>query len=172
MILSRFILLPLQQIFERSSLATDANALNPPDPEHAPNALLLETEADGGSVGVVENADIGVVPNKGFPDTEAPSWSGTPKAGVSVADVDGDAVFALAPKALTVGGLGFTNAKVPNVLLLNADVPEPNVEEPNTDVNFRFANAPKPLEGAATLVFPNDEEAGIVDAAIFPNGLD
>ena len=153
-------------------LDANVNALNPPVPEYAPIAISLEAEADGSSVGVDENADIGVVPNKGFPNTEAPSWDGAPKAGVGVADVDGDAVFALAPKALTVGGLGFKNAKVPNVLLLNADVPEPNVEEPNTDVNFRFANAPKPLEGAATLVFPNDEEAGVVDAAIFPNGLD
>ena len=37
---------------------------------------------------------------------------------------------------------------------------------------MRFANAPKPLEGAATLVFPNSEEAGVVDAAVFLNGLD
>ena len=49
-------------------------------------------------VGVVENADTGVVPNEYFPNTEALSWDGAPKAGV-----DGDAVFALAPKALTVG---------------------------------------------------------------------
>ena len=67
----------------------------------------------------------------------------------------GDAVFALAPKALTVGDLGFVNAEVPNVLLPNADVPEPNVEEPNTDIELRFANAPKLQECAATLVFPN-----------------
>ena len=58
------------------------------------------------------------------------------------------------------------------MLLPNADVPEPNVEEPNTDVELRFANAPKLLEGAVTLVFLNGEEAGVVDAAIFPNGLD
>ena len=58
------------------------------------------------------------------------------------------------------------------MLLPNADAPEPNVEEPNTDVELRFANAPKLLEGAVTLVFPNGEEAGVVDAAAFPNGLD
>ena len=45
-------------------------------------------------------------------------------------------------------------------------------EEPNTDVDLRFASTPKPLEGAATLVFPNDQEAGVADAAVFPNGLD
>ena len=99
-------------------------------------------------------------------------WDGAPKAGVGVADVDGDAVFALAPKALTVGGLGFANAEFLNVLLPNADTPELNVEEPNTDVDLRFANAPKPLEGAPTLVFPNGEEAVVVDAAVFPDGLD
>ena len=81
-------------------------------------------------------------------------------------------VFALAPKALTVGGLAFANAEVLNVLLPNADVPEPNVEQPNTDVDLRLVNTPKPLEGAATLVFPNGEEAGVVDVAVFPNGLD
>ena len=123
-------------------------------------------------MGVVENADTGVVPNENFPNTEAPSWEGALKAGVGVADVDGDTVFTLAPKALTVGGLGFANAEVLNMLLLNAKVPEPIVEGPNTDVDMRFANAPKPLEGAATLVFPIGEEARVVDAAAFPNGLD
>ena len=108
-----------------------------------------------------------MVPNEDFPNTEDPSWDGAPKAGV-----DGDAVFALAPKALTVGGLGFANAEVPNVLLPNADTPEPNLEETNTNVDLRFANAPKPLEGAPTLVFPNGEEAVVVDAAVFPDGLD
>ena len=120
----------------------------------------------------VENTNTGVVPNEDFPKTTAPSWDGAPKAGVSVADVDGDAVFALAPKALTVGGLGFANPEVLNVLLPNADAPESNVEEPNTDVDLRFASTPKPLEGAATLVFPNGEEAGAANAAVFPNGLD
>ena len=153
-------------------LAAGANALNPPDPEYAPNALPLATEAGSGLVGVVENTDTGVVPNEDSPNTEAPSWDGAPEAGVGVADLDGDAVFSLAPKALTVGGLGFANAEVPNVLLPNADTPEPNVEETNTNVDLRFANAPKPLEGAPTLVFPNGEEAGVVDAAVFPNGLD
>ena len=84
--------------------AAETNALNLPDPEYAPNALPPVTEAGGGLVGVVENADIGVVPSEDSPSTEAPSWDGAPKAGVGVADVDGDAVFALAPKALTVGG--------------------------------------------------------------------
>ena len=37
---------------------------------------------------------------------------------------------------------------------------------------MRFANAPKPLEGAATLILPNGEEAGIVNVAVFPNRLD
>ena len=76
-------------------------------------------------------------------------------------------VFALAPKALTVGGLVFTNAEVLNVLLLNAEAPEPNVEEPNTDVDMMFANVPKPLKGAATPDSPTNEEAGVVDAAVF-----
>ena len=58
------------------------------------------------------------------------------------------------------------------MLLPNANTPEPNVEETNTNVDLRFANAPKPLEGAATLVLPNGEEAGVVDAAVFPNRLD
>ena len=133
-------------------LAAGANALNPPDPEYAPNALPLETEAGGGLVSVIENADTGVVPNKDFPNTEAPSWDGAPKAGVGIEGVDGDTVFALASKALTVRGLGFTNTEVSNMLLPNADMPEPNIEEPNIDVNLRFANAPKLLEGAATLV--------------------
>ena len=146
-------------------LAAGANALNPPDPEYTPNSLPLETKAGGGLVGVVENADTGVVPNEDSPNTEAPSWDGAPEAGVGVADDDGDAVFLLVPKALTVGGLGFANAEVPNVLL-------PNVKEPNTDIALRFANTPKPLEGATILVFLNGEEAGVVDAAIFPNGLD
>ena len=101
-------------------------------------------------VGVVKNADTGVVLNEDFLNTKDPSWDGALKAGV-----DGDVVFALAPKALTVGDLGFVNAEVPNVLLPNADVPEPNVEEPNTDIELRFANAPKLQECAATLVFPN-----------------
>ena len=68
-------------------LAADANTLNPPDPEYAANALPLETEAGGGLVGIVENADIGVVPSKNFLNTDDPSWDGAPKAGVGVADV-------------------------------------------------------------------------------------
>ena len=132
-------------------LAPGANTLNPPDPEYAPNALSLETEAGGGLVGVVENADTGVVPNEDSPNTEAPSWDGAPETGVGVADVDGDTVFALALKALTVGSLGFANAKVLNVLLPNTDTPELKVEETNTNIDLRFANVPKPLEGAATL---------------------
>ena len=76
-------------------------------------------------------------------------------------------VFALAPKALTVGGLVFANAEVLNVLLLNAEAPEPNVEEQNIDVDMMFANAPKPLKGAATPDFPTNKEAGVVDAAVF-----
>ena len=99
----------------------------------------------------VKNTNTGVVPNEDFPKTAAPSWDGAPKAGVSVADVDGDMVFALAPKALTVRGLGFANPKVLNVLLPNADTPEPKVEETNTNVDLRFVNTPKLLEGATTL---------------------
>ena len=52
-------------------LAADAKALNPPDPEYARNALPLKTEAGGGLVGVVKNADTGVVPNEDFLNTEA-----------------------------------------------------------------------------------------------------
>ena len=119
----------------------------------------------------VENTNTGVVLNEDFPKTTAPSWDGAPKAGVSVADVDGDAVFALAPKALTVGGLGFTNAEVLNVLLPNADAPESNVEEPNADVDLRFASTPKPLEGATILRgLPSGLESGVL--ATHPMDID
>ena len=53
-------------------------------------------------VSIVKNADI-VVLNEDFPNTEAPSWDGAPKAGVGVADVDRDEVFAPALKALLLG---------------------------------------------------------------------
>ena len=54
-------------------LAAGTNTLNPPDPEYTPNALPLETEVGGGLVGIVKNADTGVVLNKDSPNTKAPS---------------------------------------------------------------------------------------------------
>ena len=115
---------------------------------------------------VVEKADTGVLtPNADFPKTDEPSCDVAPKAGA--AGFAGVETGVVGPNALTVGALGFANGEFIKEELPKADVPTPNVVEPNAEgVDLRPPNAPNPESGLS------GDEAGVVDAVPLPKGLE